>query len=133
MSVNSFLFKMIFLISFFSYSQSETEAIYILYENNVNEEKNDCKEQSYFYKSSFIICDKRFRIKPNTQIKTLLKKEDLNLTTTQQMMEKCKEKGMEYVFNPNLLFPKIFIITEFGLGDMYMCFEVEYVYYNPQK
>lgn len=130
---------LIFLFSIFSFSQNENiREIYIKFDQgsvcNNNENALRFEEFTNHYRNgAFYICGKCFRVKANTTIKLMLK-ETVNtlIISPKEMMLKCQEKGMKYVFNPNHLFSKIFILDDYDGNDKYyLLYEVEVVYYNP--
>lgn len=111
------------ILNNFCYSQEDNE-VYIVFKINENNFK---ESKDYYFKSKFYISGESFMIKENTCLKTMEKKlsEELNILSISNFLEKCKEKGMKYVFNPNELYKKIYILEEFS-NEKYLVFEVEW-------
>ena len=111
------------LLNNFCYSQEDNE-VYIIFKTN----ESNCKEnKDYYFKGKFYICGESFMIRENTCLKTIEKQlsKELNILSISNFLEKCKEKGMKYVFNPNELYKKIYILEEFS-NEKYLVFEVEW-------
>lgn len=139
MSINKLFIAFLSFSYFISFSQNDSiKEIYIKFDSGsiCKAEDNGDKFIDFnnqYRDGAFYICGKCFRIKPNKTIK-LISKESINssISSVKDMMKKCHKKGMKYVFNPNQLFSKIYILDDYdGNANYYLLYEVEVVYYNP--
>lgn len=113
----------ILTVSNFCFSQ-EIKEVYIAFKLNLDTTE---VKRNYYFKNSFYISGESFKIKENTCLKTINKNllNELNVISISNFLENCKKEGMKYVFNPNELYQKIYIIEEYD-SEKYILFEVEW-------
>lgn len=137
MSIKKITNIFIFLFSTCSFSQNDSiNDIYVKFDKNYScsrgsKDVDNTEFKSYYFSGSFYICWMKFKIKENTVILKVPKNKIDSFMTPREIKIKCIEKGMKYAFNPNHLFPKIYIVEDYSPGDFYLLFEVEAWNYEP--
>lgn len=124
MSIRNFIIILLIYCNF-CFSQEKGE-VYFIFEKTEHSLTDNVKN-NFYNDSKFYISGECFKIKENKCMSLINKGtiKNLNILTIDDFLNNCKKRGMKYVFNPNLLYERIFILEDYNEED-YLVVEVEW-------